>query len=38
MNHPEIGKAIASEKDISLETAESLKAAITDFKKGRGSP
>jgi F-type H+-transporting ATPase subunit alpha len=38
MNHPEIGKAIASEKDISLETAESLKAAINEFKKGRGSP
>jgi F-type H+-transporting ATPase subunit alpha len=36
--HPEIGKAIASEKDISPETAELLKAAINEFKKGRGSP
>jgi F-type H+-transporting ATPase subunit alpha len=34
-NHPEIGRAIAGEKDISPGTSEALKAAITEFKKGR---
>jgi len=33
-NHPEIGKAIASEKEISAETEEALKAAILEFKPG----
>ncbi|OGO02924.1 MAG: F0F1 ATP synthase subunit alpha [Chloroflexi bacterium RBG_13_52_14] len=32
-NHPEIGKAIASEKDISSNTEEALKKAIADFKQ-----
>ena len=32
-NHPEIGKAIAKEKDISAETEEALKAAIAEFKQ-----
>ena len=34
-NHPEIDGAIAREKDISAETEEALKAAITEFKRGR---
>jgi len=34
-SHPEIGGAIAREKDISAETGEALKAAITEFKQGR---
>ena len=34
-NHPEIGKAISAEKDINAETAEKLKSAIAEFKKGR---
>ncbi len=33
-NHPEIGKTIIKEKDISAETGEALKAAITEFKQG----
>ena len=33
-NHPEIGKAIAKEKEISPETEEALKAAIGEFKQG----
>jgi len=33
-NHPEIGKAIAKEKDISPETEEALKKAIPEFKQG----
>ncbi len=33
-NHPEIGKAIVHEKDISSETEEKLKAGITEFKQG----
>ena len=33
-NHPEIGKAIAKEKEISAETEEKLKAAIVEFKQG----
>ncbi len=32
-NHPEIGKAIASEKDLSGDTEEALKKAITEFKQ-----
>ena len=35
-NHPEIGAAIVREKDISAETEEALKTAITEFKQGRG--
>jgi F-type H+-transporting ATPase subunit alpha len=31
---PEIGKAIENEKDISAETEEALKAAISEFKQG----
>ncbi|UCH42196.1 MAG: F0F1 ATP synthase subunit alpha [Dehalococcoidales bacterium] len=34
-NHPEIGKAIAKEEDISAETEDKLKAAIGELKKGR---
>jgi F-type H+-transporting ATPase subunit alpha len=34
-NHPEIGKAITSAKDISPETEEALKKAIAEFKQGR---
>jgi F-type H+-transporting ATPase subunit alpha len=34
-NHPEIGKAIASAKDISPENEEALKKAIAEFKQGR---
>jgi len=33
-NHPEIGKSIASKKEISAETEEKLKAAILEFKQG----
>jgi len=36
-NHPEIGKAISAEKDISAETEEKLKSAIAEFKKSRGA-
>ncbi len=36
-NHPEIGKAIAREKDISAETEEALKAAIGEFKQSLAS-
>jgi F-type H+-transporting ATPase subunit alpha len=32
-NHPEIGKAIASAKDISPEAEEALKKAIVEFKQ-----
>ncbi len=34
-SHPEAGRAIAKEKDISAETEEALKAAISEFKRGR---
>ena len=34
-NYPQIGKAIAQEKDISSATEEALKAAIAEFKKGK---
>jgi F-type H+-transporting ATPase subunit alpha len=33
-NHPEIGKSIASKKEITPETEEKLKAAIKEFKQG----
>jgi F-type H+-transporting ATPase subunit alpha len=33
-NHPEIGQAIAKTKELSQETEEKLRAAITEFKKG----
>ena len=33
-NHPEIGEAIAREKEITAETEEALKAAILEFKQG----
>jgi len=33
-NHPEIGKKIAQEKEITPEIEEKLKAAISEFKKG----
>jgi F-type H+-transporting ATPase subunit alpha len=33
-NHPEIGKAIAQEKEITAETEQKLKTAIEEFKKG----
>jgi F-type H+-transporting ATPase subunit alpha len=33
-NHPEIGKNIAKEKDITAETEETLKAAILECKQG----
>jgi len=33
-NHPEIGKTIASDKQISTEIEEALKAAISEFKQG----
>ena len=36
-NHPELGGAIAREKDISAETEETLKAAIGEFKQGHHS-
>ncbi len=32
-NHPEIGERIAKEKEITAETEEALKAAITEFKQ-----
>ncbi len=35
-NHPEIISILAKEKDISDTTEESIKAAITEFKQGRG--
>jgi F-type H+-transporting ATPase subunit alpha len=31
--NPDIGKAIASEKDLSVKSEEALKKAITEFKK-----
>ena len=34
-SHPEIGGTIAKDKDISSETEEALKTAITEFKQGR---
>jgi F-type H+-transporting ATPase subunit alpha len=34
-NHPEIGKAITSAKDISPENEEALKKAIGEFKQAR---
>jgi len=33
-NHPEIGKSITSTKDLTPETEEALKKAITEFKQG----
>ncbi len=33
-NHPEIGGSIAREKDITAETEEALRAAISEFKQG----
>ena len=33
-NHPQLGKTIAGEKEISAETEEALKAAILEFKQG----
>jgi F-type H+-transporting ATPase subunit alpha len=33
-NHPEIGKTIAKEKEITAETEQKLKSAIEEFKKG----
>jgi len=33
-NHPEIGKSIAQEKEITAKTEETLKAAILEFKQG----
>ena len=36
-NHPEIGEAIAREKDISAETEEALKTAIGEFKQSLAS-
>ena len=33
-NHPEIGEAIAREKEITAETEEKLKSAILEFKQG----
>jgi F-type H+-transporting ATPase subunit alpha len=36
-NHPEIGGAIAREKEITAEIDESLKTAITEFKQGMTS-
>ena len=33
-NHPEIGEAIAKEKELSAEAEEALKAAISEFKQG----
>ena len=33
-NHPETGKSIAKDKEISAETEEALKAAIVEFKQG----
>ncbi|MEE8419570.1 MAG: F0F1 ATP synthase subunit alpha, partial [Dehalococcoidales bacterium] len=34
-SQPEVGKAISTEKDISTETEEALKAGITGFKQTR---
>ncbi|MFC1913172.1 F0F1 ATP synthase subunit alpha [Chloroflexota bacterium] len=34
MNHPEIGEAIAGEKELGAKTEEALKAAILEFKPG----
>ncbi|MFC1873779.1 F0F1 ATP synthase subunit alpha [Chloroflexota bacterium] len=34
-NHPEIGKAIVQEKDISAETEETLKKALAEFKQSQ---
>jgi len=36
-SHPELGKAIAGEKEISAKTEEALKEAILEFKQGRSS-
>ena len=36
-NHPEVGAAIARDKDISAETEEALKAAVTEFKQSLAS-
>ena len=33
-NHPETGESIAKEKEITPETEEKLKSAITEFKQG----
>ena len=33
-NHPELGKAIVREKELSTETEEKMKTAIAEFKKG----
>jgi len=33
-NHPEIGKSIAQEKEITAQIEEALKKAVTEFKKG----
>ena len=33
-NHPELGKALAKEKDISDKTEKTLKKAIQEFKQG----
>jgi F-type H+-transporting ATPase subunit alpha len=33
-NHPKIGKNIAREKEITAQTEEALKKAVTEFKKG----
>ena len=33
-NHPKIGKNIAQEKEITAQTEEALKKAVTEFKKG----
>jgi F-type H+/Na+-transporting ATPase subunit alpha len=34
-NHPEIGKAIVKDRDISSENEKALRAALAEFKKGR---
>ena len=36
-NHPEIGKSIADTKDVTPETEEALKRAISEFKQGRSA-
>jgi len=33
-NHPEVGKSIVKDKDITAKTEEALKAALEEFKKG----
>jgi len=33
-NHPEVGKSIAKEKELTAKTEEALKAALEEFKKG----